>query len=73
MNDLYIVCTDEKLADVRKLLTPTESVGKDSYCFRPNTFVINTKFSAKQYAECERRHNQLCSQLKEIGIHIPMQ
>jgi hypothetical protein len=73
MNTLYIICFEHQLADVRELLTSTETVGKDSYCFRPNTFVIQSNFAASQYAECEQRHNRLCRQLKEIGVSIPMQ
>lgn len=73
MNELYIVCSDEQIADVRKLLTSTETVGKDSYCFRPNTFVIESNFAVSQYDECEQRHNELCRQLKAIGVSIPMQ
>jgi hypothetical protein len=65
MNELYIKCQPWQLESVRNLLKEGETVGTNSYCFRPNTYVINH----------ERGDNdqELVQGLLKLAIKIPLQ
>ena len=73
MNDLYINCQPWQLDTVRSLLIEGETVGTDSYCFRENTYVINTHYEVSQQREAQERHDKLCKDLRNSSINIPMQ
>lgn len=66
MNELYIVAQEWQLDSIRKLLKDGETLGTNSYCFRPNTYVITHEGG-------DERSDVLAAGVANLGANVPLQ
>jgi len=66
MLKLYIMVLEPHLPKVKELLKTPETVGTDTYCFKPDTYVIDN-------IKDEDRNLELIYSLQLVGAFIPLQ